>query len=192
MVMKKKAPDSLATVSGILDKGGIVVLQCDTIYGFLGAVPDTRERLCRIKRRDIEKPLLALIPRLSWLNRFTDQQLPSSLRPYWPGPLTLVFRALEGGTIGLRMPDDPWLVSLLEKTGMPLYSTSVNREGESPMNTIADIMAEFEKEVDLIVDSGDLPGGEASTVLDISKQPFRLLRQGVLRLPKEALEEGKE
>src|SRR5208337_3280331 len=102
------------------------------------------------------------------------------LLKYWPGPLTLVFPAHEGGTVALRVPDFRFLKELLEAVGSPLYSTSVNRAGASPLHTVEEMRREFEGVVDLIYDSGDLPPGPPSTLVDVTSRPCKVLRPGAL------------
>jgi len=89
--------------------------------------------------------------------------------------------------VALRVPADPRLRSLLERLDRPLYSTSVNRSGQPALWRVADILGEFEAAVDLVVDAGDLPGRLPSTIVDVSRRPFRILRQGALSIPPEAL-----
>ena len=180
MVIKKADPRSSDTVHRVLAEGGVVILLCDTIYGIVGISPQTDRRISAIKGRSTHKPFLSLIPDVSWLNRFTDLSLPEPLRELWPGRLTLIFPAKGGGTIGLRVPQDAYLREVVSALGAPLNSTSVNREGELPLNRISEIVRRFEDQVDLVVDSGDAEGAVPSTVLDLTKSPFEVIRQGAV------------
>jgi L-threonylcarbamoyladenylate synthase len=163
----------------------VAIMPCDTIYGLVGAAPGAEARLRVLKGRE-EKSFLQLIASADWLPRFGALALPEKLAGYWPGPLTLVF-PLERGSVALRVPADPGLRELLQRLDCPLFSTSVNRSGQPALWRIADILAEFEARVDLVVDAGDLPGRLPSTIVDLSRRPFRVLRQGALSLPPEAL-----
>jgi L-threonylcarbamoyladenylate synthase len=187
VIIEQKAPDSFSAIAGALERGGIVIMKCDTIYGLVGIHPDAGRRIARLKNREAVKPFLILIPEASWLPRFTEEELPVSLRRYWPGPLTLVFTSRTGGTIALRVPEDDLLRKLMLHLRKPLISTSVNRSGEPPAHRIGEIARAFEAEVDLIVDSGDQKEGVPSTILDLSATPFRLIRQGRLVVPDELL-----
>jgi len=86
------------------------------------------------------------------------------------------------------VPDDVFLMRLLEIIEKPLISTSVNRSGQKPMNKIDDIVNHFEESVDCIVDGGDMEGKTPSTVLDISAKPYRILRIGACTIPSRLLE----
>jgi L-threonylcarbamoyladenylate synthase len=178
-------PGLVARLAELLSSGGVAIMPCDTIYGIVGPAPGSETRLRELKGRG-EKSFLQLIAGPPWLARFGDLELPESLARYWPGPLTLIFPA-ERGSVALRVPADPRLRSLLERLDRPLYSTSVNRSGQPALWRIADILEQFERAVDLVVDAGDLPGRLPSTIVDVSRRPFRVLRQGALELPPEAL-----
>ncbi len=181
-------PGLLRRLVAILRRGGVVVLPCDTIYGLVGVAPDSEERIREIKGRGEGKAFLWLIASARWLPRFTDMALPPALAGYWPGPLTLIFPRRHGdhrggGTVALRVPRDPLLADLLRRLRRPLASTSVNRSGQVPLGRIGEIVAQFEAEVDLIVDAGDLEGRLPSTIADLSVRPWRVVRQGAVRLP---------
>jgi L-threonylcarbamoyladenylate synthase len=183
MVKSLAAADAAPALARVLAAGGVAIIPHDTIYGIVGVAPDTEARISRIKRRDPGKPYLRLIADETWLPRLAAAQLPPALRPFWPGPLTIVLPALDGGTIAVRVPADAWLRDLLQAVNRPLASTSVNVEGEEPLGIVAEIVRRFEPEVDLIVAGSDRPQGAPSTLLDVTSRPYRILRQGVLVLP---------
>jgi L-threonylcarbamoyladenylate synthase len=185
MLIGNKDPGAPAVLTHVLDRGGIVVAPCDTIYGLLGKAPETEERLKELKGRQEDRAFLQLIPSPDWLSRFTDMPFPDVLKGYWPGALTLIFPARGGGSVALRVPDDGLLIGVMKRLEKPLYSTSVNISGESELWQSAEISARFAGKVDLFVDAGDLPGRKPSTILDVTDSPYRLLRQGALDLPEE-------
>ena len=172
----------------ILAQGGIAVMPCDTIYGIVGPAPDSEKRIKALKGREEKKAFIHLIASYAMMSEFTDLALPDALKDYWPGPLTLIFPAKKGGAVALRLPEDHLLRKIMQEMEKPLFSTSVNLSGEDPLWRIQDILFSFKDKVDLIVDAGDLPGRKPSTILDITTRPFRLVRQGVLKLPGALLE----
>jgi L-threonylcarbamoyladenylate synthase len=165
---------------------GVVIMPCDTIYGLVGVAPDTEARIRALKGRQ-EKSFLQLIPSAQWLPRFTAASLPEPLRSYWPGPLTIIFPS-QSTTVALRVPDDERLQTLMRALDRPLYSTSVNRSGSPALWRIEEIVRDFEAEVDLVIDAGDLPSRQPSTILDTTSRPFRILREGAVRIPGAALD----
>jgi L-threonylcarbamoyladenylate synthase len=184
-ILKADDPGLVDRLTPVLSRGGVAVLPCDTIYGLVGIAPDAEEPIRRIKGRGEDKPLLRLIASAAWLPEHSAAPLPRELEGYWPGPLTLIFPRRGGGTVALRVPRDPLLIELLERLGRPLLSTSVNRAGRPPLRRIREIVAGFGREVDLIVDAGDLEDRLPSTILDLTVRPYRLVRQGAARLPDE-------
>ena len=182
MVVDFADPNGFECVMGILCAKGVAVLPCDTMYGLVGVAPDTGRRIAAIKSRGEGKHFVQLIPSAAWLPRFTCQVMPPDLRGYWPGPLTIVVSGPKSGSSALRVPADRYLVDLLIALDRPLYSTSVNRSGGSPLWRIRDIVSAFEPLVDVVVDRGDRKG-VASTIVDLTVVPFRLVRQGCVKLP---------
>ncbi len=166
----------------------MAILPGDTIYGLIGAAPAAEARIRRVKGRALDHPLLVLIPDPGWLWRCgVAGDLPERLLRYWPGALTIVFRRAGGGTVGVRVPDDPFLRGLARCVGAPLYSTSVNRSGLPPLERVPRIVAAFGGAVDLIVDGGELAAPAPSTVVDATRRPCRLLRPGAVELPAQVL-----
>jgi L-threonylcarbamoyladenylate synthase len=175
-------PKLLDALVEVLNSAGVVIMPCDTIYGFVGVAPDTEAKIRELKGRQ-EKSFLRLIPDLQWLPRYTSCKLPPELKSYWPGALTVIFPAKKAGTVALRIPDDPLLLQLMKRLGRALFSTSVNASGRPALWRIQDICAAFESSVDLVVAAGDRPEGVPSTIVDITEKPFRLLRRGAVDLP---------
>ena len=174
-------PKLLDALVEVLQSAGVVVMPCDTIYGFVGIAPQTEGRIRELKGRQ-EKSFLRLIPDLNWLPRYTNKRLPRELRSYWPGALTVIFPAKDAGTVALRIPDDPLLLQLMRRLNRALFSTSVNASGKPALWRIRDILSTFESRVDLVVTAGDRPEGVPSTIVDITETPFRLLRRGAVDL----------
>jgi tRNA threonylcarbamoyl adenosine modification protein (Sua5/YciO/YrdC/YwlC family) len=127
-----------------------------------------------------------LIGDASWLDRvardFDDAR--ALARAFWPGPLTLVVPASQDapatlsadGTIGVRVPDHPLALEVLERTG-PLAASSANRSGSPTPSTLAEIAGVFGDEVGALLDGGEI-AGTGSTVLDLTGGEPRLLRRG--------------
>jgi L-threonylcarbamoyladenylate synthase len=187
MVLAAADPQSFPALVRILVRGGVVIAPGDTMYGLVGIAPEAEQRLRSVKGRGEDKPFLRLIADASWIRRISDMPMPPRLARYWPGPLTLVFPAHNGGTAALRVPDHPFLQDLLRALDRPLYSTSVNRAGSEPLRTVEEMRRELERDVDAIFDAGDQPPGAPSTLVDITRRPFAVLRQGAVLLQLEDL-----
>ncbi|MDA8098792.1 MAG: L-threonylcarbamoyladenylate synthase [Nitrospiraceae bacterium] len=183
---------AIARCSEVIRAGGIVAYPTDTFYG-LGADPRNRsavERLFRIKGRKGDQPILLLLSDEGVLAEWAAVIPPIAerlCRRYWPGRLTLVFPAREEvlpqltagtGTIGLRLPDDDLLRRLLRDAGTALTGTSANRTGGPNPTSARDVEASLGGQIDLIVDGGALTSTQPSTVVDVSRVPARIIRQG--------------
>jgi L-threonylcarbamoyladenylate synthase len=164
------------------------------VYGVAAdpRVPGATERLCAAKGRDIQKPIPFLIVDIRRLKRHRAElcrQGHALACKFWPGPLTLVFTArpgvmpeLTGGTgkIGLRVPGNALTRSLLGFIGTALTGTSANRAGGTPPRTADDVVRDIGDRVDLILDCGAADAIRPSTVVDVTKEPMQIIRQGAI------------
>ena len=188
--------ETRARAAEVIAAGGVIAFRTDTFYG-LGADPFNREALGRVnelKGRDGNKPLLVVISDALEAKRFLINQ--SQLfdlvsARHWPGALTIVVRAkpevpdeltAASGTIGLRLPGDESVRSLIRACGGALTATSANLAGEPPARAAEEVARSFPTGLDLIVNGGASPGDRPSTVLDISGQSPRLIREGAVSL----------
>jgi L-threonylcarbamoyladenylate synthase len=186
---------ALNQAASVVRDGGVIAFPTETFYG-LGVTPwDSAavQRLFALKgRSSASSPILVLIRHRNELESLITEISPSAellMKACWPGPLTLVFRASSKvpplltagtGTIGIRLSAAASLQRLLDAVGGPLTGTSANRSGALPAVTAQDVQASLGVDVDLILDGGRTPGGFASTVVDTTVMPVRLIREGAL------------
>lgn len=178
----------------VIREGGVVVLPTDTVYG-IGVDPtnaDAVQRLFQIKGRDGERPIPILLSDIARLADVCDAPPESATRlaeSFLPGPLTLVVplsaslpAALTAGsgTVGVRVPDDDRARDFIRACGGSLAVTSANMSGEAAATRVSELAPGVAGSVDLILDGGPTPGGVASTVVDCSVYPPRVLRAGPL------------
>ncbi len=175
-VIVKKDVRDVRKVAEMLAAGMVGVFPCDTIYG-LNAKADERmaERLYEIKRRPQNKSFITLMT-VEQLKAST-LVVPEDLLSVWPAPLTAILADGNGTTHAVRVPSDPYLAALLPLSG-PLYSTSVNFSGEKSLLSFSDIRPVFADLVDFIVEDDLVAGGLPSTLIDCTKSPRKILRQG--------------
>ena len=178
---------------GVMDRalqalraGGIVGVPTDTVYGLAvdPANPEAVQRLYDLKGRGAGHPLPVLVASLAQAEQiaeFGGVAVRLALE-HWPGPLTIVVTAtvdmvaVHEGTLGLRVPDHPAAIWILDAFG-PLAVTSANRTGEPPVLDDEAARDLFGDAVDVYI-GGVAPGGEPSTVLDCTQEPPVLLRPG--------------
>lgn len=178
MAAKLISTDNFDLIIQALADNEVIIMPCDTIYGFVGAAPQTHSRIADLKKRK-EKRFLQLIPN-SDISSFSPDVLPQKLKDFWPAPLTLIVHDFLGDTVALRYPNDPLLRRVLTAIGRPLYSTSVNISGEPPLNSVAEIVEAFGDSVSLIVDGGSLEAKAPSTVVDLTQNPPEMVREGAV------------
>jgi L-threonylcarbamoyladenylate synthase len=187
-------PDAITRAADLIRTRGLVVFPTSSFYG-LGAQalnPEVVERVFQVKQRDPEKPLLILIASKTDLDALV-QSIPQTakrlMEAFWPGSLTLVFKAkdrlppnLTGYTkkIGIRLAGHPVASSLTRAVGSPITGTSANLSGHAPCSAVADLGPNFRDQVDLILDAGTLGRGEASTVVDVTSDTAKILREGAV------------
>jgi L-threonylcarbamoyladenylate synthase len=187
-------PQAIPSAKQILRNQGTIVFPTDTIYGIAAGAfdPTGINKLYEIKERSQEKALPVLIGDISQLESlilFFSDQVQRIANAFWPGALTLILpkgplvppELSPYPTIGVRMPDLDFTLSLLRETG-PLATTSANlSDGPNP-TSVADVLSQLQNQPDLILDGGPTPGATASTVLDLSGEEAKVLRQGPITL----------
>lgn len=177
MILNKKNPETLETISALIGDGGVAILPCDTIYGLCAAYDIGEKALMDLKGRDSRKPFLVLAT--VGQARKLCSEIPQDILDAWPAALTVILNRKEGGTIAVRVPNDRFLQDLLEMTGTPIYSTSVNIAGEPSLHSLSAICKRFESLVDVVVRGDEMQGKVPSTLIDATVKPYRLVRQGL-------------
>jgi L-threonylcarbamoyladenylate synthase len=189
---KTSDPDAIDRAIGVLNGGGLVAFPTDTVYG-VGALvnhPGGIERLYQAKDRSTNKAIAVLIGDPAQLELLTPGLTPSAqllAAHFWPGALTLVVPRRSDlphnlsslPTIGVRMPDHAFALTLMRRSG-PLATSSANLSGKADPRTAGDVLEQLEGRVELILDGGPVPGGVPSTVVDCTQDSLRILRQGAI------------
>lgn len=184
----------VAEAARILREGGVVVFPTDTLYGLGAGVWNAVavERVAAIKGRDRGRGLPVLLAEPGDAISLTEGSpaLEALAEAFWPGGLTVVAPAREGvnglilgpgGTVGLRVPDSEMARRLIRLARTQLTGTSANRGGSPPPVSAQAAWEELGTEVDYVLDGGQA-GGQASTVVDISRDPPAVLREGGVTL----------
>lgn len=193
-VLSASKRQALSDSVTLIRYGQVIAAPTDTVYGLVCRFDSSVaiEELYRVKERPPEKALPVLIGDESQLEQVVSGTLPALAQEliarFWPGPLTLILPALphlptvltaSGTTIGVRVPDQPFLRELARQAG-PLASSSANRSGGAECRTAAEVLTQLNGRIPLLVDGGVSPHGQASTVLDLTVTPPRILREGPL------------
>jgi L-threonylcarbamoyladenylate synthase len=184
-MMVPLSSDSIAQAATLLNKGGVVVIPTDTVYGIAAhpGKPEALARICTIKGRPTGKPIALLAADRSAVERFGAHFPPAAQRladRYWPGALTLVLPCGETFE-GFRVPAHQGACTLLAACGGVLRVTSANLSGEMPAVSAVSALQEVGLEADLVLDDGVSPGGVPSTVVKVTQAgELTVLREGAI------------
>jgi L-threonylcarbamoyladenylate synthase len=191
---EKPDVEKIAEAVRILLGGGVATFPTETFYG-LGA--DARneaavEKIFRIKGRDFRNPIALIVADDQEVSLLVEE-IPATaiilMKTFWPGPLTLIFRAapsvssrLTGGTgkIGIRVSSHPVARLLAAGLAGPLTATSANLSGEPECSSAYAVIRTLGDLPDAVIDGGLTPGGAGSTILDVTVSPPRILREGAI------------
>ncbi len=184
-------PWLLARATQVLGEGGVVVMPTDTVYGMTCGIThhEAIRRIYKLKDMDPKKPLSILVGDMSMVGRYArGVSTPAFrlLKRVLPGPYTFVFEASpevprimlrKRRTIGIRMPDNPIALALLEEMGEPLLSSSIRGPEQDFVNDPEVIDVSLGDDVEMVIDGGILLP-VPSTVVDLSGSEPVLLREG--------------
>lgn len=204
MIVKKIQNLKPDQVVEVLKKGGLVIIPTETLYGAMVDATNPRavKKLFLYKDRPLGKPFSIAVKDMKMAQEYVylNETAKSLYKKYLPGPLTIVSKGRhkvaegvenESGTLGIRIPDYDFLLKVVEKLGLPVTSTSANASYKKRPYKVSDILDNLsqkqKKLIDLIVDAGELPKNDPSTVIDTTYDDPVVLRQGEIKI-KETVE----
>ena len=177
----------------ILRTGGVIAFPTDTVYGLGADVFNTRavERVYAIKNRPRNQQFPLLIADVRQLTALAEPILEIAwflARRFWPGGLTLVLSKKDslpaylasGPTIAVRVPNHPVCLALIKGLGNPITGTSANVSGQPAALTADEVGQQLGGKIDLVINGGQCAGGKESTIVDVTRQPPTILRQGIV------------
>lgn len=180
----------------VLNDGGIIIFPTDTAFGIGCRIdkPFGVDRLFAVRKRPASQALPVLVgskeQALSYLLHPSDI-VRRFMKDHWPGALTivdtckkeLIYSPIRAGgqTVGLRWPKHDTLQKILEGVGVPVVGPSANVHGEQTPYCFEDLDPELIAGVDFVV-PGVCSVGNVSTVVDVSVSPYRIIRQGAVKL----------
>jgi L-threonylcarbamoyladenylate synthase len=190
------APDAgaVARAAEVLRHGGLVAFPTETVYGLGADALDTEAvgRIFAAKGRPATNPVIVHVTSADEARELTaawPEEAALLAARFWPGPLTLVLPrnrrvpdvvTAGGPTVAVRVPAHPVALALLRAAGLPVAAPSANRStGLSPTRA-EHVLRGLDGRIDLVLDGGPTAGGLESTVLDVTGNPPRLLRPGLV------------
>lgn len=189
--------DQIEYAVQIIRDGGVVIFPTDTAFGIGCRIDDKKavERLFTLRRRPQTQATPVLVADIAMAREYL-QSIPEEveeklMRKYWPGALTIVLQSrnervpslVRGGrdTLGVRMPDHSVALEIIKKVGVPILGPSANFHGEKTPYNFEDLDNELIKLVDYVV-PGECTVKQASTVIDCFVKPWKVLREGVVKI----------
>ena len=190
----KHITENMKDAARIIREGGLVAVPTETVYGLAGNGMNENavSEIYEVKGRPAVKPLSLMVPDETAMERYCEDVPPQAhalARRFWPGPLTIVLKAkpeipsivLAGGmTVGLRCPDHPLTLELLRECALPLAAPSANPSGKPSPKSAEQVLDYFDGRIDAVIDGGPCGIGRESTLLDMSRTPYRILREAAL------------
>jgi tRNA threonylcarbamoyl adenosine modification protein (Sua5/YciO/YrdC/YwlC family) len=191
---------ALEIASAAIINGSVISLPTDTFYALAADPFNLRavEQIFQIKGRQDWKPLLLLIDSVDQAETIA-QNIPDVFyeiaEEFWPGPLTLILPAANQvplkitggtGTVGMRIPNFTLTRLLVQAIDIPVVGTSANLSAHPACGSADEVLRQLGGKIELVLDSGKLNSTAPSTILDLTKEPARIIREGAI--PAKALE----
>jgi tRNA threonylcarbamoyl adenosine modification protein (Sua5/YciO/YrdC/YwlC family) len=178
----------------VLKGGGVIGYPTETIYGIGCSAfnSDAVDRVIQLKNRDRSKAMIVIAGDTVQVREMVisiPEDAEKLIENFWPGPLTIVFEASsllrdfafgKSKTIAIRIPDSVICMELIKESGFPIISTSANISGQEPATDAQQVATYFGSQLDLIVDGGPSLEKNPSTVVDITRTPPRIVREGAI------------
>lgn len=174
--------------------GEVVAYPTETFYG-LAVDPlneDALKKLFSIKDRDLKNPISLIVSDKSKVFDYAVDAPGLSRKlmdRFWPGPLTIVFKARPGvselltagtGTVAIRVSSNPVAIELAREAGSAITATSANASGKPPTVSADGVVEYFGGKVSVVIDGGEVTGGKGSTIVDITGKTPKIVREGVV------------
>ena len=199
MIIKNINAVKIDEIVEVLSSGGLTILPTETVYGAMVLATNTKavNKLTKYKKRPFGKPYSIAVnnPKMAEQYVVLNNTAKNLYKTYLPGPVTIISKGRhkvaigvesETGTLGIRIPDYPFVINIIEKLGKPVTATSANASYQKRPYKIEDILENLSNKqkmlIDLIVDAGELPHNEPSTVIDTTLDDLVILRQGDIKL----------
>jgi len=195
-IVPARSPQAVEKAVECLERGQVIACPTDTVYGLLADATNVKavEKVFNIKKRDKKKAISIFVKDIKMAKKYAlmDKEMEGFLNEIWPGKITVALKRknksglsknLFGNkkTIGLRIPNSKLINQIMEKFNKPLTGTSANISGKPSTVKVEEIYKYFEDEEirpDLILNGGNLPWNNPSTVVDFSNDKPKIIRRG--------------
>ena len=191
-------PARYAETAAVLDRGELLCFPAPAGYKLAAdlASPPAITAMIQAKRRVKNAPALVLVPDEGWVHqvaRSVSEPARALMRRFWPGPVTLLFKASDElhpkvrkpltkakGWLGVRVPDDQVTLGVVREFGRPVLVSSANLARKQGAHSVAQVKKNFGRTVELLVDAGDIRPSVNSTLVDVSGPGVSVVRAGAV------------
>ena len=180
-------------IINVLISGGILAFPTDTVFG-LACIMDEKaiKTIYEVKGRSFDKPLPMMCSSLEMIESvaYVNDKARKIIDAFVPGAITLIFKKKDNvedyitqgkDTIGIRVPDDEFILNLIDRLNMPLMVTSANNSGEESLLKWMDVYNVMNNRIAGIV-CEDATGDVSSTIVDVTGENIKILREGPIGL----------
>ena len=195
MRIEKETQLAINLASNFLKQGKLVSIMTETVYGLLADAKNSFavKKIYRLKNRPTNNPLIIHVNSLEMAKKiaiFSDDA-ENLVKKFWPGPLTVILKkrtpqsvcsesTANLDTIAIRMPDSKIFQKIISKINKPIAAPSANVSGFISSTKASHVCDCFGDKIDLVIDSGQSKYGLESTILNMEKKPFEILRLGII------------
>ena len=190
----KPSKETAKHTANILNNSGVIVYPTETLYGLGCLALDTKaiKKIFEIKERMHNKPLLVLVKDIDMIEEYfhISNKFLNAYKKLEGKPLSIILEqkfefpgliSANTGKIGVRISSNSFVKMLFEYVDKPITSTSANISGSENIYDFEQVSGSFEDKVDLLIDSGNLPPSNGSTIVDLTQSQPKLIREGDVR-----------
>lgn len=188
---------TLKKIVRIIDDGGVIAFPTETVYAIAADASNHEavEKIYEFKKRINSKPLPVLVGDIYQAKRICefDERAKKIALHFFPGPITMVLKKKPHhnlavninsniDTVGVRMPNHIIALKILQAVGRPLVGTSANISDQASSTNAYNVIKYFPDNLDLVFDQGETEIGTPSTIIDLSAEEIKILREGSIKI----------
>jgi L-threonylcarbamoyladenylate synthase len=183
---KQIKEDYIREAAHIIKSGGLVIIPTETVYGIAANMLNQKavDRLYEIKKRPKDKQFSIHIARkekVEDLARIIPVSAYKLMDKFWPGPLTLILKAIKGGSVGLRMPDNEIALKVIHEAHDPIICPSANLTDNPAPVDFEEAIKDLDGLVDFAIDAGQTKLGLESSIVDLAGDQPAIVRIGAIK-----------
>lgn len=179
--MNKYSKKEIEKVKHDLLSSKIVALPTDTVFGLACIKNDKKaeEKIYEAKKRSISKKLPMMVSNYKMLKKYCEvnNEVEKLIKTFTPGPITLILKYIDSeDTVAVRIPNDDWIIKLIDELNKPLSVTSANISNTNSLIKYEDVVNQIGNKIDAIIE-GDAKGEKSSTIVDCVND-YKIIRDG--------------